>query len=340
MHSKGDSPIHGNALDTGAGRFTGCVKRWLLNGVSIAFKTASFFNLKLKSMRCHHYREAFIISIDNLSFGGTGKTTMIMEIGKRLQQHNIPFAIVTRGYRSLFENEGTSVQPLHSVREVGDEAKLFKNRFPDRHVYVGKNRSRSIERAIQDKNHIILMDDGFQSTDIYRDLKIMLINPRHPYYYLRNFKFMTGQEDVILYFEPPDDSREEKDNTYHFQLEVFYDATGNVVNLRERSLSLLGFSALGDNGRFKSDLEAFNLLEFKGYSDHHAFSEEDLLQLNRRRIHIGADYMVCTEKDFVKVKRYNLQKIPLIYAQNSIKCNLDLINRILKHGEAKEKDKH
>jgi len=290
-------------------------------------------------MRAHHYREVFIISIDNLSFGGTGKTTMIMEIGKRLQQHNIPFAIVTRGYRSLFENEGTSVQPLHTVREVGDEAKLFKNRFPDRHVYVGKNRCKSIERAIKNKNNIILMDDGFQSTNIYRDLKIMLINPRHPYYYLRNFKFMAKQEDIILYFEPPDGSREEKHNTYHFQLENFYDTAGNVVDIQGTSSSLMGFSALGDNGRFKSDLEAFNLLEFKGYSDHHAYTEDDLHQLNQRRIHLDADYLVCTEKDFVKVKHYNLQKIPLIYAQNSIKCNLDLINRILKHGEAKEKDK-
>lgn len=331
---------------------------WPLNTASLVFKTLSLLNLKWKGRNPARYPEATVISIDNLSFGGTGKTTLVLEIGKHLEQRQIKFAIVTRGYRSTFESRGALVQPVHSARDVGDEAKLFSERFPQQDIFIGQNRHASIKQAIARKNTVILLDDGFQSTDIEKDIKIMLFNPRHPYYYLRNFKFLMRREDYVLFYHPENAAAVEGEagtrltappaapvspftpgkpvyGTYHFRLEGFYTGIGDPVDVSDAAL--LGFSALGDNLRFKTDLSAFRLVGFRGYPDHHAYGEADLETLDRERIRAKAEYLVCTEKDFIKIKHLNLTQIPLIYCQNRLKLSLDIMGRVVNDAEAKSK---
>lgn len=327
MYIKGNSPFHRLTV-------------WLLNAASIIFKILSLINLKRKSLHQTKFPEVLIISIDNLSFGGTGKTTLTMQMGKFLEAQNIKFAVVTRGYKSASETEGTMVQPHHNARRVGDEAILFKYRFPRQDIYVGRNRENSINKAIANANKIILLDDGFQTTNIYKDIKIMLFNPYHPYYYLRNFKFLLKKENYVFFYKttgpyPVNQPGGPTCGSYDFECEGFFDPGGKAVNIR--SVSIFGFSALGDNLRFKHDLSAWQLKEFKGYNDHHAYTEADIHRLNRQRIQKKADYLVCTEKDFMKIKHFNLTEIPLIYARNSIKFNFDLMDCIRKY--AKEKNK-
>ncbi|MGE5341183.1 MAG: tetraacyldisaccharide 4'-kinase [Candidatus Omnitrophota bacterium] len=308
----------------------------LLDGLSLIFKTISFLNLKRKSLALTPYPDAVIISIDNLSFGGTGKTSLVMAIGQFLETRDLKFAIVTRGYKSKAESrESVKVQPFHGVEDVGDEALLFHSRFPHHDVYVGKNRSQSIRAAIRDQNPILLLDDGFQSTHVHKDFKVMLINPAHPYYYLRNFRFLMKDEDIILYYHNHnhnhnhDHDTEKQGNTYWFELDDFFDAQGNRVDVRTGAPSLWGFSALGDNQRFKNDLSSFHLAGFTGFPDHHFYTETDIRNLNARRIDQNVTYLVCTEKDFIKIKHFNLNQIPLIYPKNSIKFNFDFMNKLL-----------
>jgi tetraacyldisaccharide 4'-kinase len=327
MYIKGNSPIH--RLIT-----------WLFNAASIIFKILSLINLKRKALRQTKFPGVLIISIDNLSFGGTGKTTLAIQIGKYLEAQNIKFAVVTRGYKSTSEAEGTRVEPHHDADQVGDEARLFKHRFPGQDIYVGRDRESSIEKAIANANKIILLDDGFQTTHIYRDIKIMLINPHHPYYYLRNFKFLMKKENYVFFYKSTGPYPFNRPGgpicgSYDFEWEGFFDPEGKSMDARE--VSILGFSALGDNLRFKQDLSAWKLKEFKGYHDHYAYTEADIHWLNRQRIQKNADYLVCTEKDFMKIKHFNLTNIPLIYARNSIKFNLDLMNGIRKNVEEKNK---
>lgn len=307
---------------------------YFLNALSGIFKAFSFLNLKLKSLKQKRYDKIVIISIDNLSFGGAGKTTMVSEIGRILQEKGIPFAVVSRGYKSKYEKTGLAVESHHSAEEVGDEAKLLKTRFPDRDVLIGSNRHASIMTAIEKKNRVVILDDGFQSTDIYKDIKIMLFNPRHSYYYLRNFKFLMKDEDYILFYDPAGEIK--NFDTYHFERGNFYDINGKIVEVGDDSL--FGFSALGDNRRFKEDLSGLNLLEFKGYRDHYSFTEKDVEYLDNRRKESKAAYLVCTEKDFVKLMDYNLAHIPLIYAKNVIKCTIDLTGIILKHAAKNKAD--
>jgi tetraacyldisaccharide 4'-kinase len=303
-----------------------------LNLASIVFKTLSFINLKIKSWRQKKYDEVVIVSLDNLSFGGTGKTSLTSEVGRSLQEKGIKFAVVSRGYRSKYEKSGVSVRLDHKVEEVGDEAKLLKTRFPDRDILIGRNRHHSIKKAAAKGNRMIILDDGFQSTDIHKDIKIMLFNPLHPYYFLRNFKFLMKDEDYVLSYDP--EGAEKSDHgSYYFERENFYDAWGKVVNIGDSVL--LGFSALGDNRRFRDDLSGFQLAGFLSFRDHHFFTEEDIKLLEEKRKAFKADYLVCTEKDYVKLMNYNLASIPLIFAKNVIKYNIDLTGIILDHLERK-----
>lgn len=314
-----------------------------LNLISVVFKTVSFINLKIKALRQTRYAGTAIISIDNLSFGGTGKTSLVIRLGELLQEAGIPFAVVSRGYRSKYEKSGLAVEINHSAAVVGDEAKLLKIHFPDRDILIGRKRRESIKKAAAGNNRVILLDDGFQSTDIYKDVGIMLFNPRRPYYYLRNFKFLMKEEDFILIYEP-DQAVVNKSGSgsrgfYRFERENFYDIAGNIVDAKHSAL--FGFSALGDNTRFKSDLADFNLVGFKGYRDHYAFSGQDLRFLDKCRKESKADYLVCTEKDYVKILDHHyIKNIPLIYVKNVIKCNIDLFKVVSKYAAKKKTDQN
>jgi tetraacyldisaccharide 4'-kinase len=314
---------------------------FFLNSISIGFKTASFFYLKIKSLNKKHYRAAFIISVNNLSFGGTGKTSLVIKICEELKKRKIKFAIITRGYLSKFEKKSVLINSNQSPEEIGDEAKVLKNRFPNQDIFIGKKRKDSIEKAIENKNKIIILDDGFQSTNIYKDCSIMLLNPEHPYYYLRNFKFLMRKENFMLLYSTSQNYlknikkkyKNSKYGTYKFEHGNFYNKKGKIINIKNSPL--IGFSALGDNSRFKESLSTFNLIGFRGYKDHLSYTQDIIDDLNTLRIGKKADYLICTEKDFVKLINLNLYNIPLIYSKNIIEFNFNLLGSILNHAKSK-----
>lgn len=325
------------------------IRLWALNTLSFIFKTLSLLRLYIIKLHCRHFENALIISIDNLSFGGTGKTPLVMEIAEHLEQNRIPYSIISRGYKSKYEQKGIKVESDHTFEDIGDEACLFKNRFPSADIYIGKNRTQSIETALlagHSQFRVILLDDGFQSSHIRKDVKIMLYNPQHPYYYLRHFKWLMKQEDYVLFYEEPDsiistefhkkfNSINNNSNTvcfgkYYFENNHFFDSKGQSVDIQTSLHRLIGFSALGDNSRFERNLQKFNLVDYYPFPDHYGYTTRDLNNLENARIKRNADYLVCTEKDFIKIKTLNISQIPLIYIKNSIKFNIDLIGKLLR----------
>lgn len=317
----------------------------LLNLVSFLFKALSLARLRLRALKKKRFTEAFIISVDNLSFGGTGKTSLVLDIGRELERKKIKFAIVSRGYRSQQEHKGTLVSAGHTPRQVGDEAILFKNAFPSRDIFVGGNRTRSIENALEKGNRFVILDDGFQSSHIEKNLKIMLLNPGHPYYYLRNFRWLAREEDVVLSFRPDTENRplpagkiRAADSGpgpirgyYAFKSGGLFDRSHQPVDIGYSRI--LGFSAVGDNRRFKADLSRFNLAAFKAFRDHHRYSRNDILRLDQWRRQARADYLVCTPKDFFKIISFNLPGIPFIYFKNRLQFSIDLYAIIWSHAE-------
>jgi len=271
--------------------------------------------------------------VDNLAFGGTGKTPMVLEIATILKSIGIKFSIVSRGYGSISEKKGVLVNGDHTWQEIGDEVKMIFLEFPDVDIFTGSDRIKSLTKSTEMGNKVIILDDGFQSAGIKKDLKIMMINPNHKYYYLRNFKFLTCREDVILYLKGERESnrvckfskRPDK-GEYSFRFTSFQTSDGLPAD--PDKLPVFGFSALGDNERFKSDLGEKNLVGFKGFKDHHRYTKKDLYNLEKMMKVSGADFLICTYKDFVKISDLIIDGFPLIYVKNKIESDYDLKEKI------------
>jgi tetraacyldisaccharide 4'-kinase len=308
--------------------------RPFLNLASLVFKFVSFVNIKIKALRQKEFPHLFIISVDSLSFGGTGKTPLVMAIGRALGKKGARFAIISRGYRSRYEKKGVLVQAGHGCLEVGDEPLLLKANFPAQDVFIGRDRLRSVAAAAAKKNRILILDDGFQSSHIKKDFSVMLVNPGHPYFYLRNFKFMRRRADRVLTYLPAGQANQPAPaDTYGFVIEKFVNAGGREVAIG--AAPIVAFSALGDNDRFENDMRRYRLTAFRGFSDHHAFSPADLCSLERLRKAAGGDWLVCSEKDFCKIKNFLPAEIPLLYARNEIRLHCDTIEQIINHAAEK-----
>ncbi len=305
-----------------------------LNLASLLFKTISFINLSMKARCQKHFPNMFIISVDSLSFGGTGKTPLVMAIGQALEKRSLHFAIISRGYRSDYEKKGARVGPTHTAAEVGDEPWLFKKHFPSQDVFIGRDRLSSIAMAAARKNRIIIMDDGLQTSQVRKNFSIMLVNPGHPYFYLRHFKFMMRRESMVLqYLCKEGQARKVQPGTYAFSGEDFLDARNDRVDVGDARI--IAFSALGDNERFKNDMGHYQLAAFRGFPDHHTFSAADIRALDALRREKGAAWMVCTEKDFCKLNAILKPDIPLIYFTNRIELPDNAIEQIIKHAAEK-----
>ncbi len=311
------------------------VKKALLLIPSIIFKSISFINLTLKGFNKRNFENILIISVDNISFGGTGKTPMVIKISEILSGAGFKHAIALRGYGGKSAGkEPVIVNEHHNSADVGDEAIIYRNRLKDAAVITCTNRIASTEAAIREGCRVLILDDGFQSRNLSKDLSIMLINQDHPYYFLRNFRFMAYKNDIILGFR--DSKKTCKNNfqgTYYFETDGFKDQYGNEA--APDSEQVTGFSALGDNERFRRVLRNWNLKSFTPYRDHHKFTEKDLENLEKQRLKDRSRYLVCTEKDLVKLKNIDTTGIPLIYLQNRVECSYNLEETIIKYAKEK-----
>ena len=310
------------------------LSRPFLNLLSLPFKAVALANVKIRELNVRSFPGQFIISVDSLSFGGTGKTPLVMAIGKALEARGARFAVISRGYRSRYEKKGMRVEASHAVEDVGDEPLLLKGCFPEQDVFIGRDRLSSIAAAAARNDRILILDDGFQSSHIKKDFSIMLVNPRHPYFYLRHFRFLSRRADRVLTYRPAAaETCPDAADAYGFASARFLDASGAEKEVG--SDPLIAFSALGDNERFAADMGRYRLAAFRGFADHHAFHPTDLAALEKLRREKGAAWMVCTEKDFCKIKKILTPGVPLLYARNEIKLPGDAIGQIITHAAAK-----
>lgn len=306
-----------------------------LDLASLVFKTAALANLKIKALAPKSFPGLFVISVDNLSFGGTGKTPLVMAIGRALAERKLSFAIILRGYRAGLERQGALVQAGHSLAEVGDEAWLLKKHFPKNDVFIGGNRLRSIGAAAARNNRFVILDDGLQTSQVRKDFSIMLVNPDHPYFYLRHFRSVARHEDLVLEYRRRGEAEQKPPppGTYDFSWSGFSDVRDRPLDIGDARI--IAFAALGDNERFARDMERHRLLAFRGFPDHHAFSQADIRSLDALRREKGAEWIVCTEKDFCKIARLIDPAAPFIYSRNKIELPGTSLEQILQHAAEK-----
>jgi len=127
-----------------------------------------------------------VISIGNVTVGGTGKTPMTQMLCRRLQAQGTQFAILSRGHGGASHHvrlvSGNGGQVFLSAPEAGDEPALLARTLPGIPVLVGKDRRQSGREALRRfALDALILDDGFQFWQLARDLDIVLLDARRPF---------------------------------------------------------------------------------------------------------------------------------------------------------------
>jgi tetraacyldisaccharide 4'-kinase len=127
-----------------------------------------------------------IISIGNITVGGTGKTPMTIYVAKVVKQLGYNVAVISRGYKGKAEKIGGIVSDgkvlLMTPENAGDEPYMMAKRLKDVPVIVGKNRFKAGRLAISKfEPDVIVLDDGFQHLKLQRDLDLVLLDYRKPF---------------------------------------------------------------------------------------------------------------------------------------------------------------
>jgi tetraacyldisaccharide 4'-kinase len=249
----------------------------------------------LKAERLH----GPVISVGNLSVGGSGKTPFVILLGQLLQERGIPFDVLSRGYGR--KTQGVlEVDPNGSPEEFGDEPLLLARRLSCP-VFVGESRYHAglyAEAKYGARLHIL--DDGFQHRSLARDFNIVLLT----------------EEDLDDRLLPAGRLREpvssmKRANAVVMTSEMnFTPPASKAVWRIRRSVEIstppgrpMVFCGIARPQKFIEQLQAAGIepTRTKFYRDHHAYSASDIRDLLALRDRSGANGFITTEKDQINL---------------------------------------
>lgn len=114
-----------------------------------------------------------VLCCGNLTTGGTGKTTVVLDLVARLKARQVAVHALTRGYGGRIKTTMQVDLARHSARDVGDEALLLAQQCP---TWVGGDRAASARAAVAAGASCLIMDDGFQNPGLYKDLSLLIVD--------------------------------------------------------------------------------------------------------------------------------------------------------------------
>jgi tetraacyldisaccharide 4'-kinase len=292
-----------------------------------------------------HRLPCVVVSVGNLTVGGTGKTPMVVHLAKLIQSKGHRVVVISRGYKGLSQKKGTIVSDGDKVqcsaRQAGDEPFLIAMLLKEIPVVVGKDRYAAGKIAVSRfKPDVLLLDDAFQHLQLKRDLNLLLLDARSPFG--NSFLLPRGRlrepatalskaDAVILTRSDPNAHAhllDMMDSVRH--LPVFRSVHKSMIRgvvcahetlpplhklsmdaPRLTGIKAFGFAGLANNQAFFDALDQLgaNLLGTLGYEDHHAYSGEEIAHIARTAVAAGAQWLVTTDKDYVRLNN-NLQ-LPL-----------------------------
>jgi tetraacyldisaccharide 4'-kinase len=242
-----------------------------------------------------------VVSIGNLTVGGSGKTPFLILLGELLKEHSILFDVLSRGYRRLTTGVAP-VDPLGSPREYGDEPLLIARKLGVP-VIVGEDRyaaGRLGEEKFGPRLH--LLDDGFQHRRLAREFDIVLATSSDA----RDSLLPTGRlreplsslrraDAVVLTNDTPGDG-------LRLGRQQVWRVTRDIVAPQTKE-PCLAFCGIARPQNFIAQLRAAGVMlaGTRSFRDHHRYSAEDVRQLLRSRKQHGATAFVTTEKDAVNL---------------------------------------
>jgi len=272
---------------------------------------------------------ARVVSVGNLTVGGTGKTPVTASLTRLFQAHGKKVAILSRGYGG--QNSGVTClsdgqQIFQKPPQVGEEAYWLARTLPGAAVYTGASRYEAGEIAWEQfKPDLFLLDDGFQHFQLHRDLDIVLLDAAAPFGNghllprgtLREPKsaLRVAQVLILTRYQEEHDHRTLTDLQAAYPDKTVLTATIAPTAARlfpesrlERPAALKGqalfaFAGLARPEFFQRTLAdlGVQLAGFQPFPDHHAFTQAELANLIRQAEATGAAALVTTAKDWARL---------------------------------------
>ncbi|MFQ6678116.1 MAG: tetraacyldisaccharide 4'-kinase [Fidelibacterota bacterium] len=270
-----------------------------------------------------------MISVGNLSVGGTGKTPFVLYLAKALKTKGVKVAILSRGYKrkssgTIVVSDGKTIQS--NLQQSGDEPFMMAEKLGGVPVVVDENRYRGgLFICSEFKPDIILMDDAFQHRRVYRDIDIVLINSSNrqpkllPYGFLREPIKNVRRANTVIFTKtnltPPSEKLINIISKYcdfTIQSELLPEAhliglDGSIKPLKEISGSVVAVSGVGDPDSFEVILEEAGLdyIHHFRHDDHADYSDIDFEVIQEVYLSAEAEAIITTEKDLVKLESLN-----------------------------------
>jgi tetraacyldisaccharide 4'-kinase len=264
-----------------------------------------------------------VISVGNLTVGGTGKTPMVIFLAERFLAEGKSVAILTRGYKGT---GGTS-----------DEIELMKFRLQDRVMFgIGPDRYEE-GRKLEGKGvDLFLLDDGFQHLPLFRDVNILLVDASQP----------LGRESMLPAgnLREPISAMDRADLLVITRLEASPATLATIEKLQDYPVfsavtRLLGFRrvgagiqllspneigpgpfyafcGIGNPKAFFHDLKTWNIpvAQSSAFPDHHRYDQRDANELAQVARNSGARAFVTTEKDAQNFSGVSFAEFPIFIA--------------------------
>ena len=217
-----------------------------------------------------------VVSVGNLAAGGAGKTPAVITIARYLAKRGFRVAVLTRGYG---RNEKVSgiVTSLDAAR-FGDEPVLMKSKLKNVDVIVGSNRyDNALQFLNQNDCDLFVLDDGFQHLQLARDVDVVIDTAGGV---MREGRSALADADFVI--------------RRNLRMAVPEELA---------SKRLFAFAGLADNDQFFASLRALGLTVAgtKGFRDHHRYTPADIAAVKAAARDAGAEIVVTTEKDAVKI---------------------------------------
>lgn len=285
-------------------------------------------------------RAPVTISIGNIAVGGTGKTPMTLKLAQEFYPA-IPIAILSRGYHSFAERLPHPVilcsgeGPLYTAAGCGDEPFLFAANLPQALVIVGRNRSASAELAEKLGAKILLLDDGLQHRRLFRNFDIVMINGEDPFGhdaflprgFLRDSVYSLTRASLILcnHVQSSAHYKELQEQLAPYSSAPLVGLKAEVkqvwelnkrmrVTLKNKKVGVL--CGIAHPEQFEKTVRSEGAVVVVSHflPDHSEIVAQEWLDFAKRCKELGIDYIVCTEKDYVKFPQIETA-LPIVWVQ-------------------------
>ncbi|MEP0821499.1 MAG: tetraacyldisaccharide 4'-kinase [Ignavibacterium sp.] len=309
-----------------------------------------------------------VISVGNISAGGTGKTPMTEFIATSLKERGLRVAVLSRGYGRLssgYRVVSNGRQVCAELQAAGDEAALLAENLKDVIVAVDENRVRGATRLVRELGpEAIILDDGFQHRWLDRTIDLVLVrpddvlgNPRVlPAGYLRESLTGLSRADCIAVSGAKNDTEFEAAAAAIGRItgkpvigfflrpgRLVRLLTGEQVRREDLGVPCVAVSGIARPESFEQTLRGFGIevVRHTVFPDHHWYRPDDLRGLHSTARDAGAQWLVTTRKDAVRLAsveglRELDRDVPVLVLEVSVAIDRgeEILNQLLEQARA------